>query len=132
MKNTVKAINPPISWVKSRIEEAGSKIGNVWFIKRKDNSLRKMCYKIGVSNPKNVKAPKGFKESLPSHGTCVGNGMQLTWNKSKYIDEANLQMRVYDVNHVNEDGKRGAYRTVPLDRVTRIASNGQVFAIERK
>lgn len=124
MNEVYTAVNPPISWVKAKIEEAGSKIGNVWFIKRTDGSLRKMAYKLGVFNPKNVAKPKGEK--------LIEKGNNLTWRNTKFIDEKNLQMRVYDVNHVNEDYSRGAYRMINLPGVIRIASAGNIYLIQRK
>ena len=108
--------------VKVLIQKAGSKIGSVHFRKRTDNSLRKMCYRLHVQNPKYSNSPKG------------------TSNR-KAVNKKNTQITVFDVNKVLRDGKgnikydengkqmRGAWRTVPLEKVTRICADGVTYVI---
>lgn len=111
--NKYHITNPSIEWVRTKILEAGSKFGNVWFYKREDGSLRKMAYKLHVSNPTYSKKPSSLK------------GARLNLSN----------MTVYDVNKVVRDasGKiigRGSYRTIPLENVVRIVSNGNTYEIK--
>jgi hypothetical protein len=117
---TLIQVNPED--VEVLLRKAGNKIGSVHFEKRTDKSLRKMCYRLHVKNPKNANAPKG--------------------NNRKGVNKRNKQMTVYDVNKVirnkakeiqyDENGKqqRGAWRTVPLENVVRICVDGITYKIE--
>jgi len=116
-----KDLNGPVTLTKvtpselrTLMRKAGSKIASVHFVKRSDKKLRKMCYRLGVTNPKNSSSPKGS-------------------SKKKSVDRNNKQMTVYDVNKVTRtrDGemKRGAYRTVPLENVTRVCVDGVTYQI---
>jgi len=104
------------------LRKAGSKIASVHFVK-KDQSLRKMCYRLGVQNPSHASKPKGTNSQ-----------------KRQKTNKKNNLITVFDVNKVNRDksgkvkyenGKqvRGAWRTVPLDRVTRICVDGVTYTI---
>ena len=115
--NSYLVENPSVEWVREKILDAGVKFGNVWFYKREDGSLRKMCFKLHCANPKHSKKPNSFDA-----------------NYSQRKDSQNIT--VYDVNKVNKDaltGKvtRGAYRSIPLDRVVRIVSDGTIYLINR-
>jgi hypothetical protein len=112
----VLAWNPPMSWVRETIEKAGTTIGSVHFRKRSDGKLRKMSYRLHCSNPSVAKKPSG--------NTC-----------RQTIDHLNDMMTVFDCNKVIYDKEgdkigRGAYRTIPLERVTRICNKGVVYKIE--
>ena len=61
MSKEVIAWNPPVKWVKDKIEEAGSTIGSVHFIKRTDGELRKMSYRLHVKYPSVAAIPKRDK-----------------------------------------------------------------------
>ena len=118
--NVVEAWNPPVDWIKQKIEQAGNLIGSVHFYKRSDNSLRKMSYRLHVKKPSIAKAPKQKNETSS--------------NIRKDINNKNNQMTVFDVNKVmkNVNGRiivRGMYRTIPLDRVIKICNNGTVYNI---
>lgn len=96
------------------IESAGNKIGSVHFIKRSTGKLRKMSYRLHVTNPRYAKKPMG----------------------KKVIDDvANTQMTVFDTNKVIKDKEtgevigRGAWRTIPLENVVRIAAGGKTYLI---
>lgn len=120
MKEVI-AFNPPINWVKEKIEEAGTQMGSVHFIKRTDGSLRKMSYRLHVTNPSFANKPKGKK---------IGNQ-----KSRKDINNKNKQMTVFDNNKVirNEENKiigRGAWRTVPLENVVRIKNRGTLYTIK--
>ena len=121
--STVKLSNPPAATVKALIKSAGTNIGSVYFYKKEDNSLRKMCYRLHVKNPSIAK----FKTEKDS-----------TASKAKQkVDKANDLITVYDVNKVVRDVwglkvGRGSWRTVPLDRVIRIVASGVEYLIERK
>jgi hypothetical protein len=109
--------------VETLLRKAGSKIASVHFKKRSNNELRKMCYRLGVKNPTSASRPKG------------GNASR------KDVNKKNKQMTVFDVNKVcrdrqgnikyDENGKqlRGAWRTVPLENVTRVCVDGVVYEI---
>lgn len=137
----VIAFNPPVEWVKAKIEESGTKMGSVWFNKRENNELRKMSYRLHVQNPTTAKLKKADYDAK----ACLARAAQaLKDNKAivikngiskKSSDKLNNQMTVLDVNKVvsNVDGTkgRGAWRTIPLEKVTRICNNGIVYKIER-
>lgn len=89
----------------------GGQIGNVWFRKREDGELKKMCYKLGVRNPKHSKAPNSDV-------------------RRSEVDRDNVQMTVYSVNSVNKEGKRGGYRTVALEGVVRVVAGGIEYKIK--
>lgn len=110
----VKSERARVRTIKKIMESAGNSIGNVHFIKRSDGSKRRMSYRLHVRKPSYAPAPKGS-------------------NKKK-IDIKNNQITVFDVNKVryNRQGKmngRGDYRTVPLDSVTRISVNGEIYKV---
>jgi hypothetical protein len=133
----VIAYDPPILWVKETIEAAGTTLGSVWFNKRSDNTLRKMSYHLHVKNPSTAKQPKGLSRkdnslmsssSVPSTSTISSDGiLTYQWDKRKEIEKAHKMITVLDANKVvkDEEGNilgRGAYRSVPLDRVVRIVN----------
>jgi len=120
---TLTKVTP--SEVRTIMRKAGTKIASVHFEKRSDKSLRKMCYRLGVTNPKTANAPTGKNANR------------------KTVDSTNNQITVYDVNKVvrNRDGEieydengkqqRGAWRTVPLENVTRVCVDGVTYQITR-
>jgi len=143
-KQEVIAWNPPIDWIKQRIEEAGTTIGSVYFNKRKDNVLRKMCYRLHVTEPSIAIKPKGAKTTqvckkcgLKSGECKSGNYKTVIVGKNrKLIDSNNDQITVLDTNKIVRDKKgkiigRGAWRCVPLDKVVRISNQGKVYIINR-
>lgn len=110
--------------IRNMIERAEYKIGSVHFRKRKDGSLRKMCYRLHVNNPQWANVPKGK-------------------TNRKDVNKKNNQMTVFDVNKVirekdgtikYHDGKqcRGAWRTIPLENVERVCAGGLTYVIDRK
>jgi hypothetical protein len=112
-----KTLPARIKKVREVILSAGNTIGSVSFVKRSDNELRKMSFRLHVSNPS--VAPK------PS-----------TDKKNKWKDKDNLQLTVLDANKVIRDKEgviigRGAYRTIPLENVERIAVRGKVYKVEK-
>lgn len=107
-----------VSKVRSIILSAGNKLASVHFRKRSDNSKRRMSFRLHVSRPSYAKAPgkkdkKRFRKNL-----------------------ANDQLVVYDCNKIcytkNGYMTRGAYRTIPLERVERICVNGEIYKIRSK
>lgn len=136
MKNKVEsnakeiiAWNPPINWVRERIEETGNKLGSVYFIKREDGSLRKMSYRLHVRNPSVAKKPKGVGKDKVKVKKATGGRLNR-----KEVDLRNNQMTVFDANKVvrDENGNiigRGAWRTVPLENVIRIKNCGTTYYI---
>lgn len=133
------AFNPPVEWVKQQIMKAGTTIGSVQFLKRTDNSLRKMCYRLHVHKPSIAKTPKGIIKDIPAIISKDSDGNTLLrFNRvnRRLVDKANDQMTVLDANKVirDESGKivgRGAWRTIPLDRVVRIVNKGTTTTINR-
>jgi len=148
MKNEVLVFNPPVSWVKSRIEDSGNHIGSVHFEKRGDGTLRKMSYRLHVKNPSVASAPKGLRQEYKEickcgelKGRCNKGpfdrvAVSVAKNHKKEIDQKNDQMTVFDTNKVvRKNGViigRGAWRTVPLEKVVRIRSKGTTYVIKRE
>lgn len=118
--------------VRALIKEAGNQIGSVHFRKRKDNSLRKMSYRLHVRKPSVAPVPKGLQVSSPDDGVRnsvdtsdtdrnlstfglgavkVGSsvvvqpvsGYRQDRQDRRDIDFANSQMTVLDVNKVVKD-----------------------------
>lgn len=123
-KAIIRVTNPTNEWVRARILEVGSKIGSVHFYKRGDGELRKMSYRVNVFNPKFSNSPK----------TMGAMGSDLY--KRKIINELKGLITVYDVNKVLRDNNgnisgRGDYRSIPLEKVIRIVSNGYCYEILR-
>ncbi len=115
---TVVINNPPITTIRALLKSAGTNIGSVYFIKKEDGSLRKMCYRLHVKNPKS----SPFK-------TEINKDKQKT-NKEKGL------ITVYDVNKVvrncyGEKTGRGQWRTLYLKNVTRIVADGVQYIIKR-
>jgi hypothetical protein len=119
---TVTLNNATPNEIETLLRKAGSKIASVHFKKRSNNELRKMCYRLGVTNPTSATRPKGAN------------------NGRKQINKQNKQITVFDVNKVcrdrqgnikYENGKqlRGAWRTVPLENVTRICVDGVTYQV---
>ena len=118
---TLKDIGP--EEVETLLKQVGNKFGSVHFVKRGNGQLRKMCFRLHVKNPSNANAPKGKKNR-------------------KGVNKKNTQMVVFDVNKVlrNSDGSvkkddegkqlRGAWRTVPLEKVVRICVDGVTYLID--
>ena len=149
MKEVV-AYHPPVEVVAGWIKEAGTKIGSVHFIKRSNNKLRKMCYRLHVKSPSVAKAPNrtqtkivmqcivcgATKESGRCAGPFVKVPIKVNTGRRSVVDLANDQMTVLDVNAVvrNSIGDtigRGAWRTIALENVTRICNNKTVYTIKR-
>lgn len=113
----VKSSRDRIRKVKSLILSVGNKIGAVSFLKRSDGKLRKMAYRLHVKRPTYASSP---------------NGKNFIRNRAK--DSDNLQITVFDTNKVRYNSKgrmsgRGDWRTIPLETVTRIKANGEIYKI---
>jgi hypothetical protein len=156
-RNVIQAWNPPVDWVRQQIETAGTTIGSVHFKKRENGELRKMSYRLHVTNPSTAKAPKGIGAPITTtktvqvcsvcgkDGCTVGPMTTKTTTTpvdskpkadKKVIDKANNQMTVLDANKVvrNESGEvigRGAWRTIPLENVVRIVCKNNEYIINR-
>jgi len=137
----IVAFNPPSAWVRQQIEKAGSKIGGVWFYKRSNGELRKMCYKLHCKNPTAAKKPNGIalkddKSLLPSHSVVMDGHKAVVRFSKRIVDRAHNLITILSTNDMSRDKTgqiigRGAYKSIPLDRVTRIVNNGVVTTIER-
>ena len=121
MEKTVRTKTLParINKVRDIIRSADNTIGSVHFTKR-GGGERKMAFRLHVTNPSVARAPKS-----------LSTDRNLT---KRLKDLKNLQLTVFDVNKVNrdKDGQiigRGAWRTVPLENVTRICVKGTVYNI---
>jgi hypothetical protein len=131
--NTIHAWNPPVEKIKSWILEANSTIGSVWFIKKSNGELRKMCYRLHVKSPSVAKTPKGITpittKSINSQLICAKCGKTKAVNSNdikqgecqtgpfivkpiidtkpkidkKRVDEANDNITVLDCNAVVRD-----------------------------
>jgi len=126
-----------IRWLLLR---TGSQIGSVWFKKRSDGSLRKMCYRLGVSNPSYANSVKRACCKYCGSDNC---STVIAYRKQKQdAMKAKGLMTVFDVNKVVRDREgnivykdghmaRGAWRTIPLDGVVRICVKGFIYEIEQ-
>jgi hypothetical protein len=114
----IRSLPERIRKVRSLIESVGNRIGSVHFIKRSDGKKRRMSYRLHVRKPSYARKPEGKR-------------FLKTWTK----DSDNLQLTVFDVNKVlyNKNGKmngRGDWRSIPLENVTRVAVNGEIYRIK--
>ena len=105
-------------FTKKLLTSAGSNIGSVWFHKRSDGTLRKVSYRIGVSNPSYEKKPKGKR-----------------FLERKSRDAEKNLITVFDTNVMkyNDEGRlcgRGGYKSIPLDSVVRVKVNGVIHYIK--
>ena len=110
-----------LNTVRDLIQSAGNTIGSVHFEKRASGNLRKMSYRLHTQKPSTARKPSGAAKT----------GTKAT---RKIVDNKNLQMTVLDVNKVvrNKEGNilgRGAWRTIPLEKVRRISVRGRVYNI---
>ena len=140
--------NPSVDWVKEVIEDAGTTLGSVHFKKRSNGEYRKMSYRLHVKNPSVADAPKGTKVEAPKRicrvcgksdcntGPFNVDVAPVKKTDRRDINEKNNQITVLDANKVvrNIAGAvigRGAWRTVPLENVVRIANRGTKYNIVR-
>ena len=110
----VKSLPDKIKKVRQEIKSAGNTIGSVWFRKRSNGELRKMCYRLHSSKPTYASSPTGKRHQ-----------------KNVAKDADNLQMTVLDCNKVVRDKKgriagRAAWRTIPLENVIRTKIRGTI------
>lgn len=110
----VKSVESKIKRVRQLMESVKNQIGVVHFIKRSDGKRRRMSYRLHVYKPTYSKAPTG-------KGT----------KKAKKVNTEKNLMTVFDTNTIlYKDGRmvgRGAYRSVPLDSVIRVAVGGEIY-----
>lgn len=105
-----------INKVRDLILSANNTIGAVEFVKRSTGELRKMTYRLHVDNPSVAPQPRGLRNT-------------------KAINDNNLQLTVLDLNKVVRDENdqivgRGAYRTIPLEKVKSVTVKGVTYRIE--
>ena len=105
--------------VRQIIESAGTHLASVHFIKRSTGELRKMSYRLHVTNPSYAQKPMGNK---------------VREHKAK--DEANDQISVFSNNEIirDEDGNkigRGDWRTIPLENVKQVTVKGKRYVFRR-
>ena len=108
--------------IRKIISSSGTQIGSVHFQKRSNGALRKIAFRLHVRKPSIARVPK-------NNGNDVLERFKVVMK-----DRDNLQMTVLDVNKVvrNKGGEiigRGAWRTIPLEGVKRIAVKGKVYVI---
>ena len=103
--------------VKSLLTSVGNKIGSVQFKSRTNGKVKKMAYKLHVTNPQYAKKPKGKK----------------SMERKSRDAEKNL-LTVFSTNSLryDKDGKlcgRGDYRSIPLEGVFRVKVGGVIHKI---
>jgi len=111
--------NTSLDRVRQIIESAGTHLASVWFIKRSTGELRKMSYRLHVTNPSIAQKPSGDNTS-----------------ERKARDEANNQITVFSNNEVvrDPDGNkigRGDWRTIPLENVRQITIRGKRYIFKK-
>ncbi len=102
--------------VKKIIMSAGNQMASVHFRKRSDGSKRRMSFRLHVRKPTYARAPSSKDK------------------KRSKINRANKQLTVFDVNKIRYNHKglmcgRGDFRTIPLETVSRICVNGEIYRI---
>lgn len=104
--------------VRDLILSAGNRMAGVWFVKRTDGKRRRMAFRLHVSKPTYATKPTGKR-----------------FLKNRAKDEDNHMITVFDTNKITYSKKtgkmngRGAWRSIPLDSVTRIAVGGEIYRI---
>ncbi len=159
-REVVKIVSTKPENIRHLIKELNNNIGSVSFKTRKDGKIRKMAFRLHVKKPKNAKWPFDQQDSgvvvgvdtsstdVMGAGVTVGNSGMIpvtkgnttvlmpshglaTANNRKNVDMANCQITVFDVNKVNEDKTRGAYRTIPLENIIEMTINGTKYVIDQ-
>lgn len=107
-----KNMQSKVKKVKSLIESAGNQLFSVHFITRGDGTKRKMVARRHVSHPQYASVPSG---------------------KKRYNPKKHNLLTCFDVNSLRynrRNGKlngRGAWKSIPLDSVTRIRTGGEIY-----
>lgn len=117
-RDTIVEFEGSAERIRQIMESVGSKIGNVHFIKKSNGKLRKMSFRLHVRNPKHQASPSG---NVDRRAQDVSNGTMTVYSTNDVV-------RDKDKNIIG----RGAYKCIPLDRVTRIVANGKVYEIQRE
>ena len=103
--------------VKSLLMSVGNKIGSVHFKSRTSGKVKRMAFRLHVTNPTYAKKPKGKK-----------------FMERKSRDAEKNLLTVFSTNSLryDKDGKlcgRGDYRSIPLEGVFRVKVNGVIHRI---
>ena len=111
--------NTSLDRVRQIIESAGTHLASVHFVKRSTGELRKMSYRLHVTNPSIAQKPSG------------DNTLER-----KARDEANNQITVFSNNEIIRDDKgniigRGDWRTIPLENVRQITIRGKRYIFKK-
>lgn len=106
--------------IRQIIQSVGCTIGSVHFKKWKDDLIQKISYRLHVQVPFVAVKPTG-----------PGDRQQVDQNNDQITV---LAIMVLDVNKVVRDQEdnivgRGAWQTVPLDRVTQVSVKGKTYKI---
>ena len=99
--------------IRSLIGKLGNQIGAVTFKKRSTGELRKMTFRLHVSDPTYASKPKGTRDV-------------------KGINDSNDQITVFDCGVMRYGKKdringRGDWRTIPLENVMKLTVNGEKY-----
>lgn len=113
----IKSVNARVRKVKKLMKSAGNLIGVIWFTKRSTGERRKMSYRLHVTKPTYAMVPTG-----------------KNFRKRRSQDTNNNLITVFDTNTIRYNNKqricgRGEWKSIPLDGVTRIAVNGEIYKI---
>jgi hypothetical protein len=109
-----RSVGEKVKTVRKLILSQGNQIGSVWFVKRSDGKLRKMSYRLHVTEPKYSPKPTG----------------KMRYRKTQ--DSNNNLLTVFDTNFVRYNNRskmcgRGGYKCVPLDSVIRVKVGGTIY-----
>lgn len=117
----IEAWNPPAEIIKSWLLSTGNNIGSVWFIKKSNGKLRKMCYRLHCKKPSAAKIP--------------GNSNKASKKiDRKLVDKINNNITVLDCNSVVRDENgiikgRGKWKSIPLCNIVRIKAKNIEYHI---
>lgn len=108
-----KNTNQKVREIRKLIQSSGNKLFSIHFIARGTGQKRKMVCRKNVFNPQYASIPNGKK----------------AYDPKKY----NL-LTVFDVNTLKYNRRdrlsgRGGWKSIPLDSVTRIKTNGEIYRI---
>lgn len=92
---------------------AGSHIGSVKFKKRTNGEIRKMTYRLSVTNPKYAQKPSGKKKDIVDGNSIAQKTLITVFDTNKVVRNKNEEII-----------GRGAWRTIPLDSILEVKAGG--------
>jgi len=111
---SVRSVSKKVAVVKRLLETAGTNIGSVSFIKRSDNSPRRIAYRIHCRKPTFAPIPSGKDPARRERNRKQNLITLLDVNQPLYNSKGHII-------------GRGQWKSIPLDSVVRIKSAGVIY-----